>query len=82
MMTSPPRPGGARHVSGVEIGNEMDIYLHQKAGRAPHRNASYTEEEYEVRTDAVSAQKRGQLPPSLAAFPPECMSQLAPSGPT
>ena len=45
-MTSPPGP---RHVSGVEIGNEMDIYFHQKAGRAPHRNASYTEEEYEVR---------------------------------
>ena len=32
----------------VQVGNEMDIYYHEKAGRPPHRNASYTEAEYEV----------------------------------
>jgi hypothetical protein len=37
-----------QHVSAVEIGNEMDLYFQQKPGRAQHRNASYTEEEYEV----------------------------------
>ena len=42
------RPELLKHVSAVEIGNEMDLYSHQKPGRAPHRNASYTEEEYEV----------------------------------
>ena len=40
-------PGLLQHVSAVEIGNEMDIYFHEKAGRPPHRNASYTEQEYE-----------------------------------
>lgn len=41
-------PGLLKHVSAIEIGNEMDLYSHQKPGRAQHRNASYTEEEYEV----------------------------------
>ena len=41
-------PGLLEFVSGVEIGNEMDLYFHEKPGRAVHRNKSYTEEEYEV----------------------------------
>eukprot|EP01043_Picozoa_sp_COSAG02_P036654 COSAG02_NODE_2699_length_8207_cov_2.313518_6_plen_505_part_00 len=41
-------PGLLTHVSAVEIGNEMDLYFHHKPGRAQHRNASYTEEEYEI----------------------------------
>lgn len=40
-------PGLLPHVSAVEVGNEMDIYFHEKAGKPHHRNASYTEAEYE-----------------------------------
>ena len=59
--------GLLRHVSGVEIGNEMDIYFHQKAGRAPHRNASYTEKEYEAEfaTFLKAYEGEGGLPTGL-----------------
>ena len=40
-------PGLLPHVSGIEVGNEMDLYIgSQRPGRPPHRNASYTESEY------------------------------------
>ena len=44
-------PGLLQYVSAVEIGNEIDLFhdqQNQKPGRPLHRNASYTEREYEV----------------------------------
>jgi len=60
------QPGLLKHVSGVEVGNEMDLYFHEKAGRAPHRTKAYTEAQYEEEFAAfVAAYEAAGLPKHL-----------------
>jgi hypothetical protein len=68
-------PGLLQYVSAVEIGNEIDLFhdqSSQKPGRPLHRNASYTEREYEVEWgefirafEAPTAAGGGGLPQGL-----------------
>ena len=57
------------YVSAVEVGNEVDLFVHEKPGHAVHRNTSYTEAEYEVEwgrfVDAYEDASKGGLPKGM-----------------